>query len=169
MKDKAHLSIFGIGPAYTTLSSLLTGSACLLDFFEKVPHWSFPISTLVMKLFSVLLLIPAACLWLNALIIQRIDKRIQNNELVTTGAYAWVRNPIYTAIMLIMWALLLWTGNLLFLILFPVYPLLMTAMLKPTEEKWLAELYSQKYQDYCKQVNRCMPWFPKHKKYKKES
>lgn len=167
MNDKEHLSIFGIGPAYTILSFLLTGFAYLLDFLEKVPHWSFPISTFVMKIFSVLLLIPAVCLWLNALMVQRIDKCIQKNELVTTGAYAWVRNPIYTSIMFIMWVLLLWTGNLFFLILFPVYPLLMTVMLKSTEEKWLEELYSQKYQDYCKQVNRCMPWFPKCRKYRK--
>ena len=164
MKGKEHLSIFGIGPVYAAIFALLTGSACLLDFLAKIPHWSFPNSMLVMKIFSVLLLIPAACLWLNALIVQRIDQRIQKNELVTTGAYAWVRNPIYTAIMLIMWALLLWTGNLLFLFLLPIYPLLMTAMLKPTEEKWLTELYGQKYRDYCKQVNRCIPWFPKRRK-----
>lgn len=164
MKAKEHLSIFGIGPAYAALSALLTGSACLLDFLAEIPHWSFPISTPVMKIFSVFLLIPAACLWLNALMVQRIAQRIQKNELVTTGAYAWVRNPIYTAIMLIMWALLLWTGNLLLLFLFPIYPLLMMVMLKPTEEKWLMELYGQKYRDYCKQVNRCIPWFPKRKK-----
>ena len=164
MKGKEHLSIFGIGPAYAVLSALMTGSVCLLDFLAEIPHWSFPISTPVMKICSVLLLIPAACLWLNVLMGQRIAQRIQKNELVTMGAYAWVRNPIYTAIMLIMWALLLWTGNLLFLFLFPIYPLLMMVMLKPTEEKWLTELYGQKYRDYCKQVNRCISWFPKRKK-----
>ena len=34
-------------------------------------------------------------------------------------------------------------------------------VLKNTEEKWLSELYGQEYLDYCKKVNRCIPWFPK--------
>lgn len=37
----------------------------------------------------------------------------------------------------------------------------MTILMKETEEKWLAKLYGQEYRDYCKKVNRCLPWFPK--------
>lgn len=33
--------------------------------------------------------------------------------------------------------------------------------MKHTEEKWLAALYGREYADYCKRVNRCIPWFPK--------
>ena len=33
--------------------------------------------------------------------------------------------------------------------------------LKNTEEKWLANLYGQEYIDYCKRVNRCIPWLPR--------
>ena len=44
--------------------------------------------------------------------------------------------------------------------LFGVGPI-MTIFLKNTEEKWLSELYGQEYLDYCKRVNRCIPWSPK--------
>jgi len=37
----------------------------------------------------------------------------------------------------------------------------MTAMLIPTEEKWLHDLYGQEYLDYCTRVNRCLPWPPR--------
>ncbi len=40
-----------------------------------------------------------------------------------------------------------------------VYWLAMTILMKKTEEKWLYELYGQKYLEYCKKVNRCIPWF----------
>ena len=33
--------------------------------------------------------------------------------------------------------------------------------LKINGSKWLKELYDQEYIDYCKRVNRCIPWFPK--------
>ena len=38
---------------------------------------------------------------------------------------------------------------------------LMAIMLKPTEEKWLRNLYGTEYDAYCKRVNRTWPWFPK--------
>ena len=33
--------------------------------------------------------------------------------------------------------------------------------MKSTEEKWLADLYGQEYEDYCARTNRCILWFPK--------
>lgn len=30
-----------------------------------------------------------------------------------------------------------------------------------TEEKWLLDLYGEEYAEYKKNVNRCIPWFPK--------
>jgi hypothetical protein len=35
---------------------------------------------------------------------------------------------------------------------------IMTVVLKATEEKWLRALYGQEYEDYCKRVNRCIPF-----------
>ena len=38
--------------------------------------------------------------------------------------------------------------------------LIMTIVLKNTEEKWLLDLYGKEYAKYKKQVNRCIPWIP---------
>ena len=40
-------------------------------------------------------------LWLRAVIIDRLDAHIIKNELVTTGVYAYVRNPVYSAFMFV--------------------------------------------------------------------
>lgn len=37
----------------------------------------------------------------------------------------------------------------------------MTVLMKGTEEKWLLKLYGTEYSNYCKRVNRCIPWFAK--------
>lgn len=161
MKNQKHLPVFGVGPLYAVLSGLLTVTVCILERLQLLPSLYVQPVGMVLKLLSVFCLATAAVLWLNALFVQKIDRHIMNNELVTTGAYGWVRNPIYSAIMLMMWAFLAWTGNLYLLLLYPVYPLTMTVLLKHTEEKWLTERYGQKYINYCKQVNRCIPWFPK--------
>ncbi len=161
MKNQQHLPIFGIGPLYAVGCAALTLSAYLLDRFQLLPRLSFHRVNVFLKIVSTVFILAAACLWLSAVIFQKIDKQIKDNHLVTTGAYAWVRNPIYSAIMLVMWAVLAWTGNLYLLLLYPVYPLFMTILVKNTEEKWLIQRYGQAYRTYCKKVNRCIPWIPR--------
>lgn len=52
----------------------------------------------------------------------------------------------------------------LYLLIIPIlFWIEMTIVLKNTEEKWLTNLYGQEYIDYCKRVNRCIPWFPRKK------
>ncbi len=161
MKTQKHLSIFGVGPLYAAICALITLAAYLLTRFHLLPEVYFSASSVLLKILSGIALLIAAALWITAVLVQKIDKHIVGNDLVTTGAYAWVRNPIYSAIMFLMWAVLFWIGNLYLLVLCPVYPLLMTILLKPTEEKWLQALYGNAYTAYCKRVNRCFPWFPK--------
>ena len=75
-----------------------------------------------------------------------------------------MRNPCYSGIMLMCSGGLLIAHNLWLLILPVFYWAAMTVLMKCTEEKRLKELYRQEYIDYCKNVNRCIPWFPRKKR-----
>ena len=97
-------------------------------------------------------------MWIMAVIVSRVDDNIKKNQLVTTGIYAWVRNPIYSACMFACTGVILMIGNAFFFVMPLIYWLFMTILMKHTEEKWLRDLYGQKYETYCKQVNRCIPW-----------
>lgn len=163
MEDKKPLSQFGVGPYYAALSFVLTLTALILSHTGVIPSFQFPPVRVPLKILGAVLVIAGVVMWFNAVITTKIAQHIKQNELVTTGAYALVRNPIYSAIMLVMWGLLLLSGNLILLLLCPVYHIMMTVMVKNTEEKWLTELYGTAYLDYCKKVNRCIPWFPKNK------
>ncbi len=163
MAHKQPMSQYGIGPFYSAAIIGLTAAGLIANHMGMLPVIRLPLLVLPAKLFAGFCLISAVLLWFNAAVTMNIRKHIRENELVTTGAYAWVRNPIYSAFMLAMWGLLLWSENLLLLLLAPVYPFLMTLLLKRTEEVWLAERYGSKYQDYCRQVNRCIPCPPRKK------
>ena len=52
--------------------------------------------------------------------------------------------------------LLLW-HNLWLLILLPVHWMILTVVLKNTEEKWLLDLYGAEYAEYKARVNRLIP------------
>lgn len=161
MKECKHLSVWGVGPAYAVVCGLLTAAGIVmrnLGWLDSgaVPAWDVP-----MTIAGFALLIAAAVLYFRAHVRMKLFDHVRRNELVTTGPYAWVRNPVYSAILLLCTGLLLMAYNLWLLLLPPVMWALMTAMLIPTEEKWLRELYGQAYIDYCARVNRCIPWPPR--------
>lgn len=56
---------------------------------------------------------------------------------------------------------LLLANNLWLLILPVVYWAFLTVLMRHTEETWLAKLHGKEYEDYCRRVNRCIPWPPK--------
>ncbi len=60
--------------------------------------------------------------------------------------------PVYGALLI--------SGNLFFCPLFLFYWIFMTVLMKCTEEKWLKNLYGREYEEYCRRVNRCIPWLP---------
>lgn len=161
MKDRNHLSVWGVGPVYALICGLLTAAGIILRNMGWLDSGDVPALDVPMKLLGFALLLAAAYLYYQAHLRQKLFDHVRQNHLVTTGVYAWVRNPVYSAAMLLCTGLLLMAHNLWLLILPPLFWALMTAMLIPTEEKWLRSLYGQEYVDYCARVNRCIPWPPK--------
>ena len=159
MKNTGHLPLFGVGPLYGGIVVALTAAGCVagsLIAFGKVPQAKIPLLIL-----GGILIVYAASLWVRAVIVAKLDDNIKENRLVTGGVYAYVRNPIYSAIMFAGTGALCIAGNLLFLPLFFVFWAVMTVMMKKTEEKWLLDRFGKQYSDYCKRVNRAIPWFAK--------
>lgn len=83
--------------------------------------------------------------------------------MITTGVYAYVRNPVYSAFLMMCTGALLLANNVFLLILPVIYWIFLTVLMKCTEEKWLANLYGREYVEYCKKVNRCIPFFTRIK------
>lgn len=158
-----HLPLLGIGPAYAGGIALMTSAAVYVNNRGILRAASFPVSRNIFFLTGGMLFICGIILWLFANFQSRIGDNIQKNRLVTTGIYSVVRNPICSAHLLVNTGVLLFTCNVYFLILPFIYWGYMTVLLKRTEEKWLRALYGQEYVEYCKKVNRCIPWFWKVK------
>lgn len=115
----------------------------------------------IMYVIGVVLLVVALYIWISAVVVSKINEQIKKNSLVTNGIYAWVRNPVYAAFMIACTAALVLANNLWLLLLVPIYWLALSILMKCTEEKWLAKTYGETYKSYCKNTNRCIPWFPK--------
>ena len=164
MNNNEHLPIYGPGPVIGGVMVITTIAACFVRNLPclKTGRLEGSIGVLFITA-GIILIFAGIALWIYAVPVSKIDDGILNNHLVTNGAYAIVRNPIYSAIMIVCTGVLLKARNLWFLIIPLLFWVFMTVMLKNTKEKWLKDLYGNEYTDYCKRVNRCWPWISKRR------
>lgn len=164
MTQKKQLPMYGVGPAYAAAIIALTVAGLALSCSGatasgKVPGLRAPFAAL-----GTALIASGAWLWYGAVFRAKVGDHIKRDTLAVAGVYAWVRNPIYSAFLMGCTGALLWAGDLWLLGLPVVFWLLLAALMRHTEEKWLLERFGQEYADYCRRVNRCIPWFPRRAK-----
>lgn len=157
MNKKEHLPIYGVGPIYGVSIIIATIIGVALSCTGVISVGKFGALKIPFIIIGILIAGLGFLVWFKAAF--RIDKYITSNELCTDGIYAIVRNPCYSGIMLMCTGILFMANNLCLLCLPFIYWIAMTILMKHTEEKWLYQLYGQAYLDYCKRVNRCIPWF----------
>ena len=103
-----------------------------------------------------LMVVAARIQWLSG-VKSGVSTSIQSNELKTTGIYARTRNPIYFSWLLSSIGIILTMHNMWLLIMIPIQWVILTVMIRNTEEKWLYEIHGETYKDYCARVNRWIP------------
>ena len=158
MKENSHLPIFGIGP-FLVAGMVIVAAATVVIFCYvcKIGTCS-GLPAVLFCAVGIVVTITGIVIWFNGAMRSDMDENIKENRLKTNGIYAWVRNPMYSGLwFLISGVSLMWHNVFLIPVIF-INWCMMTVVLKNTEEKWLRDLYGQEYEDYCKRVNRCIPW-----------
>lgn len=78
-------------------------------------------------------------------------------QLTRVGPYMFIRNPMYISRFLLIFGILMMTGNIWILIGFTIlYYFYMTNRVR-REEKKLAEIFGKDYEAYCRTVSRYVP------------
>ena len=74
--------------------------------------------------------------------------------IVDTGAYRFTRNPIYLAFSLVQLGIAVWLGSVWLMVTLAVAMALMTAVVIPREERYLAKKFGAGYLSYKARVRR---------------
>ena len=159
--DDFKMPPFGVGPIYVLSCLFLTTLGIVFrdKGFLRAGHMEQ--GRLFFVAFGTLFLFGGIYLWIHAVILQRINEKVRERKLLTTGVYGWVRNPVYSAFLFIFTGALLFAANYLLLLLPILFWAMLTLLMKWTEEKWLLRQFGEEYAIYCRKVNRVLPWFPK--------
>ena len=162
MKKSKTLPLYGVGPIYVISCLILTIIALILNYYKIIPVLKF--LDLFMIILGILFIVIGVILWLSAVLVTKIDRKIKEGKLITTGIYSIVRNPIYSAFLFIFTGIIFLVNNIYLLVLPITFWIYLTILLKLTEEKWLKDKFTDEYDRYSKNVNRVIPNVFKYKK-----
>jgi len=107
-----------------------------------------------LKVISIILLIPGVVLWLWSVVL--ILTRVPRKQLITTGPYALMKHPLYTAVafLVLPWLGFLfntWLGVVIGIVLY-----VGSRLFASEEEKALSKTFGARWDEYCKTVK--IPW-----------
>ena len=159
---KKHLPLFGVGPVIIALQVIITVIGIIISYYGYFDFGKIDILNIPFKLIGIALIFFGIYLNYSAKHKSKLFEMVSENRLITTGVYGIVRNPVYSAVLLMCTGAVCMANNLVLFLIPVICWIYMTIFLKLTEEKWLKQLYGQEYIEYCKRVNRCIPWFSKN-------
>ena len=156
-------------PASHGFSRFFAFEAILALIVLNAPHW-FAHPFRLQQLVSWLLLIVSAVLVVWGVVLLRRFGRSrpateaspnfewENTEsLVTTGAYRYIRHPMYSSLLFLAWGALLKSVSISTLVLAAVATLAMATTAK-VEEAENVDRFGQEYKDYMKRTRRFVPF-----------
>ena len=152
---------FGVGPLYVITCLILTIGGICLHLKGYLYQGELNKGKIIFIIAGILLILFGIYLWLQAVIVEKINKKVKEKKLITSGVYSFVRNPVYSAFIFIFTGSLLLTANYFLLILPFIFWAFLTILMKNTEEKWLKNEFGKEYEIYLKEVNRVIPWIRK--------
>ena len=158
VKEGQKLPLYGVGPYIVYGMAAVTAVGIVLfSYVFRIGTLSAP-WTYIFRITGGFLIVFGAIVWFIGAMRSGMDENIAENKLKTDGIYAWVRNPMYSGWWFIITGIsLMWVNGWILITPF-INWLIMTIVLKRTEEKWLLDLYGDEYVKYLRRVNRCIPW-----------
>lgn len=151
------MPIFGVGPIYVITCLILTIAGIWLHLNGCIYQGKIIKGKMFFIIAAIFMILLGIYLWIQAVIVQKINKKVTEKKLIPTGVYSIVRNPVYSEFIFIFTDLLLFTANYILLILPFVFWAFLTILMKNTEEKWLKNEFGKEYEVYSKKINRVIP------------
>lgn len=99
--EKGMLPIFGVGPIYVISCLIITVGGLVLDYYGFLKWGEITRAQILMFAVGILFIIGGFTLWIKSVLLQKIGTEIEKGNLVTSGVYSIVRNPIYSAFLFI--------------------------------------------------------------------
>jgi protein-S-isoprenylcysteine O-methyltransferase Ste14 len=155
--NENHLPVFGIGPYLVLIIGIITLISSICSHYNLIPAYKINELNMVFLILGIILIILGIVFWISAVLIAKVLREVENNNLVTTGIYAYVRHPIYAAFFYIATGLILISQNIILFVLPVIFWAFLTVVMINTEEKWLIDRYGDDYINYSKRVNRFIP------------
>jgi len=154
LKHKSpRMTSWGVGPKFA-FASLAIGVIVILVNGFVFPELILRFNPFTFFSGAILILLGATLCIIAAV---QVHRAFDQGKLITKGVYAYVRNPVYAAwVLLIAPGLVLVTGFLLLTVM-PFIMYFLTRTLIGEEDAYLEQKFGKEYFEYKKRVNSIIP------------
>jgi protein-S-isoprenylcysteine O-methyltransferase Ste14 len=144
---------WGVGPKFAIISFVI-GIITIIANMHFFPALSLRYNPFTFLCGAALILLGVATCLIAAI---QVHQAFNQGKLITSGIYAYVRNPVYAVwILLIAPGLILVTGFLLLTVMpFVMYALIRILIVE--EDEYLEQKFGKEYLEYKKRVNSIIP------------
>ena len=144
---------------FVPISIIVTAIACVIGRIPPISTGILysPIVKYIYLGIGIFLCIVGIVIFWRATFESMIKTNVQMGKLVTTGIYEYTRNPQYAGVLFICTGAILICGNAYFFALPIIYWIVLTEVLKRTEEFDLRHRFYDRYLTYMKNTNRIFP------------
>lgn len=137
-------------------------SLLLYVFYPQALSWSqitFPLWLRYSALITAILCV-SLIYWVFRSIGKNISETVltkRDHELVTHGPYKWVRHPLYSSALLLLFALSIMAANWFLLLYCFAGVLIFRFLVIPAEEARLIDVFGERYKDYQQNTGTLIP------------
>ncbi|MBN1488197.1 MAG: MBL fold metallo-hydrolase [Anaerolineae bacterium] len=153
MKEKAHMSFWGIGPLFVILSLSITLPVGYLAYQYRT-RFTLAFAPVLFYITGLLVLLIGVCFWVIAG--SQVDDYIREGTLADKGLYGIVRHPIYFGIYFVFTGILICTRSVILIPLIPIIYLVLALLLR-REEQTLYMVFGERFEAYKRAVNLIIP------------
>lgn len=143
MKEKSHLPLLGVGPVIIAGQVLITVISIIASYCGYFAAGKIEWLNIPLKIVGIGLMAFGFFLNYSAKHKSKLFEMVAENKLITTGVYAVVRNPVYSAVLLVCTGAVCISNDLILFFVPVICWVYMSIFLKLTEERWLTDLYGE--------------------------
>ena len=152
MPASRSMTRWGVGPNFAVPSLAIFILLSIANSF--IPALLLPFN-LYRFLISVVLIACGVAMCISAA--SQVHRAFNQGKLVTSGLYAYIRNPVYAAWILLIAPGVIVASGLLLLTIMPFAMYAMVRVLIVNEDRYLEQKFGQEYLEYKKNVNSIIP------------
>ena len=160
-ENRVPFSVSGV--IYGGAVIALTAASIILTFhgYFRVGHISNVVAIMISVFIGIWVSVTGFVLWLSTVLGHySLESYLSSTDPSPNGPYSFVRCPDKSGVMLLCSGIIICVHNRYLMCLPFLFWFALEILMIVADDRINRKKYGERYKEYCRRINRCLPWFP---------